>query len=228
MELNEINGVAFKTQSGDDPSGSAGLTETFDNFLMLLTTQLQNQDPLSPLDTNQFTEQLVQFSGVEQSIRTNDKLDDLIALQSGNQMSAAVGYIGKSVKAESSRLSLQDGQATIVYGLAENAATTSIVISDDAGRTLRVLAGETTAGLKELTWDGTDGLGNDQPDGIYNLQVNALDAEGQLISVATGVIGRVTGIELVDNELLLEIGDLLLPLDKVIAVGEDDDQPPAS
>ena len=219
MEVSEFNGVEVlpANQSG---GGGAELAETFDNFLVLLTTQLQYQDPLSPLDATQFTEQLVQFSGVEQAIATNDKLDDLIALQGGNQLSSAVSYIGKNVKADSDLIVLQNGTATLLYGLEGSAASTTINIVNDAGQTVRSLAGNTTPGLHELVWDGLDENGQPLPDGTYGLVVNALDANDGPVSVATGTSGRVTGVETQDGDVFLKLGDLLIPLTRVFAVDE--------
>jgi flagellar basal-body rod modification protein FlgD len=219
MEVSEFNGVEVLPANRSGSSG-AELADTFDNFLVLLTTQLQYQDPLSPLDAIQFTEQLVQFSGVEQAIATNDKLDDLIALQGGSQLSSAVSYIGKGVKADSDLIALQDGTATLIYGLEGNAASTTISIVNSAGQTVRNLAGDTAPGLHELVWDGLDGNGQPLPDGTYGLVVNAVDANNQAVSVATGASGRVTGVETQDGEVYLKLGDLLVPLTRVFAVDE--------
>ncbi|HZZ11369.1 MAG TPA: flagellar hook capping FlgD N-terminal domain-containing protein, partial [Paraburkholderia sp.] len=78
-------------------TASQQLAGNFDTFLTLLTTQLQNQDPLSPMDSTQFTQQLVAFSGVEQQINTNNNLQSLIALNQSQQAASAVSYIGHSV-----------------------------------------------------------------------------------------------------------------------------------
>jgi len=220
MEISEFNGVQVVPANQSGGTGSTELAETFDNFLVLLTTQLQYQDPLSPMDATQFTEQLVQFSGVEQSIATNDKLDDLIALQGGNQLSSAVSYIGKSVKADSDLIALQGGSATLLYGLEGSAANTSIRIVNEAGQTVRNIAGDTTPGLHELVWDGLDDQGQPLPDGTYGMVVNAVTADNQPVSVATGTSGRVTGVETQDGDVYLKLGDLLVPLSRIFAVDE--------
>ena len=112
-----VNGVPFKEADSSSITNGSSLAETFDTFLTLLTTQLQYQDPLDPMDTNEFTSQLVEFTGVEQAISTNKKLDSLISLQTDMQLNNAVGYIGKTVSADSIMLMLQDGQSTITYDL---------------------------------------------------------------------------------------------------------------
>lgn len=218
MEVSEINGVQVLPPNQSGGFSTNNIADTFDSFLQLLTTQLQYQDPLSPLDSTQFTEQLVQFSGVEQSISTNNKLDQLIALQGGDQLGSAVSYIGKDVKADSDLISLQNGTANLLYGLDANTASTLISIVNEAGQTVRVINGETATGLHELAWDGTDGQGIQQPDGTYAVKVSAVDANDQQVRAAIGTNGRVTGVESQGDEVFLKLGDLLVPLDKVFSV----------
>src|SRR3546814_13851877 len=116
-----VNGMPFKGSDSSSVTSGASLAETFDTFLTLLTTQLQHQDPLNPMDTNEFTSQLVEFTGVEQAISTNQKLDALIGLQADMQLNDAVGYIDKLVGADGIILMLQDGDSTITYDHAPNA-----------------------------------------------------------------------------------------------------------
>ncbi len=222
MLVNEINSVPLPPTGEGGASNTTSLTQTFDDFLVLLITQLQNQDPLSPVEATQFTEQLVQFSGVEQAINTNSKLDELIALQSGNQLNAAVSYIGRDVEADSEMTSLQNGTATILYGLDATAASTTIGIVDESGQLVRTYSGDTSTGLHELVWDGLNDQGIAQPDGVYGILVTARDADNQSVTAATGTRGRVTGVESQGDEVFLKLGDLLVPLTRVFAVDEAD------
>jgi len=100
-------------QAAQTAQQSVSLAEDFTQFLTLLTTQLQNQDPLSPLDSNEFTNQLVQFSQVEQGINTNSKLDDLLSLQLNGAATSALGYVGLDVQYVSAEVSLEQGQSSI-------------------------------------------------------------------------------------------------------------------
>jgi flagellar basal-body rod modification protein FlgD len=218
----EINSASFTGSAGAAVGGSVDLASTFNNFLMLLTTQLQHQDPLSPLDTNQFTEQLVQFTNVEQAIRTNSKLDQLIALQGANQLTGALDYIGKTVEIDSVVLNLSDGAATMTYEMASNADETTIEIIDENGKTVRTLSGETAAGRHELVWDGKDDLGGDLPEGLYGFVVRAVDAEGGGIALRQGTVGRVTAIEVIGGEVALSMGPLQVSLGRVTAIRNDD------
>ena len=219
----EINGVAFKeTNSGGTSAAAGQLAETFDTFILLLTTQLQNQDPLDPMDSAQFTSQLAQFAGVEQSINTNKKLDQLVALQTSNMLNGAVSYVGRTVEVISDQLALKDETATISYGIETNAAKTSISIVTEDGQTVRVINGETDAGRHELVWDGRDALGNPMPDGIYNYNVIAVNGDDETINTISAFTGRVTGVEILDSLVTLNLGELGVPFSSIFAVREDE------
>ncbi len=220
----EINGVAFKdpTTGGGTNAAQSSLAETFDTFLVLLTTQLQNQDPLDPMKSEEFTQQLVQFAGVEQSINTNKKLDRLVQLQTSSQLNSAVSFIGKTVEVVSDQLLLKGGAAKISYGLDRNAAQTIIGIIDQNGRAVRTVQGEIAAGRHEFEWDGRDSNGAQLPDGVYGFSVVATDDDEQTIDTMAASFGRVTGVEVVGNAPRLNIGELGVPFDAVFAVREDE------
>ena len=218
----EINGVAFKEPTGGDTNATQSLAQTFDTFLSLLTTQLQNQDPLDPMKSEEFTQQLVQFTGVEQAINTNKKLDQLIQINSGNQINGLVSFIGNTVEVTSDQLALTDGAATITYDLDSNAANTTVSIVDQTGRTVRTLSAETAAGKHRLVWDGLSASGAQLPDGIYNFSIAAVDADNATVPVVAGTQGRVTGIEVLDDGIHFNLGPLSVPASSVVAVHEAD------
>ncbi len=215
-----VNGVSFVDANNSSLSNGTSLAETFDTFLTLLTTQLQYQDPLDPMDTNEFTSQLVEFTGVEQAIATNDKLEELISLQSSSQLNDAVGYIGKTVSADSIILMLQGGDSTITYSLGANAAQTSVLVIDELGNTVRTLSGETAVGDHEIVWDGKDDNGNTLEDGLYGFLVTAIDADDNPVPLVQGTSGQVTGVKQVDGNVILEIGELELQLNEILAIQE--------
>lgn len=222
----EINGVGFKdpSSSGGTSAASSTLADTFDTFLALLTTQLQNQDPLDPMKSEQFTEQLVQFSGVEQSINTNKKLEQLIELQTAGQLNSAVSYMGKTVEVISDEMMLDSGTSTLSYGLDHNAETTIVTIVDQNGNTVRTVNGETAAGRHEFTWDGLDDDGNLMADGVYGFSVVAVDGDDETVETVAASLGRVTGVEIVDGGLMLNIGEMGVPFDSLFAVREEEPQ----
>jgi len=214
----EINGVGFKDQNKGGTGTASSLTETFDTFLALLTTQLQNQDPLDPLKSEEFTQQLVQFSSVEQSINQNKKLEQLIDLERAGQINGAVSYIGKEVEGVWSKLQLKDGASKITYGLDGTAVKTTINILNENGQIVRTVAGNVATGRHEYVWDGKDNAGNQVPDGVYNFTVTAVGPEDKTVDTVTAAVGKVTGIEIVGGVVTLTFGKLGVPLDKVFAV----------
>ncbi|MEX2008722.1 MAG: flagellar hook assembly protein FlgD [Dongiaceae bacterium] len=215
-----INAVTASSVAAPAPSPFATLTERFDNFLLLLTKQLQYQDPLSPLDTNEFTSQLVQFTGVEQAIATNKKLDQIIDLQSSDQTSAAAALIGTTVQARGDGLWLADGHGEATYELSRNATVTTITILDARGKPVRVASGTTTMGKHTFAWNGKDNDGNALPSGVYRMQVTAVDGAGKTVEAVAATVGRVTGVRIRDGETLLGIGDLEVPLGDVTSIQE--------
>jgi len=207
-------------------ASSASVAKNFDDFLTLLTTQLQHQDPLEPLDANEFTSQLVQFSNVEQAIAQNVRLDSLIALQQANQVIGAASFIGKSVEAVGNVVALKDGRAQMNYVLPEPAASLSISVVNQQGQVVRTIDGESTVGAHEFVWDGLDDQGQAQPEGIYSFRVTATDAEGTAFPVATTITGIVTGVSSENGEITLGLGGIGVPLADVLSIKQSDAPPP--
>jgi len=198
----------------------AGLANNFNTFLTLLTTQLQNQDPLNPLDSGQFTSQLVQFSGVEQAISTNDNLESLLILTQAASTGTAASYIGKTVTFKGDTAPLASGQANWQYDLASQAANSTIVVSDDSGKVVYSQAGETTPGKHDFVWNGTDNAGNALPDGSYTVQVSATDDGGKNVFVDTFVTGAVTGVDVIGLEPFLKLGSTPYRLSDIQTIQE--------
>ncbi|MCZ4280520.1 flagellar hook assembly protein FlgD [Kiloniella laminariae] len=214
-----VNGVTYKnTSDSGSLTGGTSLNSTFDMFLKLLTTQLKNQDPLNPTDNNEFVNQLTQFSQTEAALNTNTKLDSLIALQGNSQLSSALGYVGNVIKADSIVLNLDDSGADIAYALTGNSAKTEIKIIDATGKTVRVLNGSLTAGQHEIHWDGNDESGNPLEKGLYGFAVVATDSDDKVIQTAQGIKGTVTGVQMSNGTVVLNLGEVEIPLENVQAV----------
>ena len=194
------------------------LNADFNQFLTLLTTQLQNQDPLNPMDSTEFTNQLVNFSGVEQQINTNQKLDSLLALQLNTASNVGLGYVGMDVTYTSAEISY-DGSTpgTINYSLASDATTLKVNIYNEAGEIVRSMDGGKASGTgQKVVWDGKDDNGNTLPAGTYGINIAAADANGKAITASTAVTGNVRGIETQNGSLYLLVGDRAVPLTSVI------------
>lgn len=215
----DITSTASAAASQSTKSSSR-LAETFDMFLGLLTAQLKNQDPLDPVDSSQFTEQLVMFSNAEQTIASNKNLETLIDLfQSGNA-SSAVNYLGKTVSAEGDQAVLSNGSAGWQYELDGNSVQTTISIENSAGNTVFTGQGLISEGVHEFDWDGTTNQGVPQPEGLYTITVTATDGNGQIVATSTTIEGVVSGIESLNDGAILSVNGVKIPLDQVLSTKE--------
>lgn len=212
--------IAATTSQAQQASTIAGqdLAENFDNFLMLLVTQLENQDPLEPMDTNEFTSQIVQFASVEQEIATNTNLEQLIGLQRSNQSAAAVGYLGKRIEADGNTTVLKDGYAEWNYGLPENADTVNLLVVDELGNQIFHSQGATDIGAHRFVWNGLDDSGNPVPEGLYTLSITATGSDGNSIASSMTVVGQVDGIETTGDSVVLFVGPIGIPIEDVISI----------
>jgi flagellar basal-body rod modification protein FlgD len=201
-------------------SDRATLTGDLESFLLLLTTQLKNQDPLEPLDSNEFAAQLAQFATVEQAIKTNDNLNNLIGISKAGQTAAAVSYLGKTIEAEGDIAPLIDSKAEYGYTLPSTATSVTLAIANDQGRVVFSTTGETAVGRHSFVWDGVDSQGNELAPGNYRLLIGAVDADGEQISAKTRIVGRVDGADTSGDTINLSIGGVGVALDKVLSVKE--------
>jgi flagellar basal-body rod modification protein FlgD len=204
----------------DDIKASSAATRktiagNFDTFLQLLTTQLQNQNPLDPMDTNQFTQQLVQFTGVEQSLRTNDLLTALISLQSSSATAGAASYLGATITADGSTSTLADGEAGWAFNATKAAAKATFSVVDVSGATVYSETRAAAAGPGTFAWDGRTSEGSYLTSGTYTLKIDATDAAGQTVAVSTEIAGTVDAVDLTSDPPTLRIGSTTVPLDKV-------------
>jgi flagellar basal-body rod modification protein FlgD len=199
------------TSTGLDGSTIAG---NFQTFLTLLTTQLKNQDPLSPLDTNQFTSQLVQFAQVEQQLKSNTQLGTLVSLQQTAQNTAALEFVGQNVDVTGNTAPLTNGSATWQL-TAPKPATATITISSSTGQ--QVFSGNysVSAGTLPFTWDGKDASGLQWPDGNYTISVTAQDANGTPVAVPTQIEAVVDSADLSQTPPVLSVAGQNYTLDKI-------------
>jgi len=209
-------------------AGSTMLASNFETFLSLLTAQLKNQDPLSPVDSNQFTAQLTQMAGVEQQLLTNELLKSMLAAQGGGGLTDAAAFIGRDATAAWPATRFQDGEATWSYELAGNADSVELQVLNGAGQVVwQGEAPESTTGVHDFTWDGETTTGGNAQDGeVYTLKVVAKDAAGGAVDAQVLTRGRITGVEMYDGEIFLTVGASVLPLSSVIALEEAGAAPP--
>lgn len=209
------------SSSSSSSAVSASVQSEYNTFLTILTTELQNQDPTSPLDTNQFTSQLVQFSALEQNLQTNSLLQQLVTSQSQGQVNGALGYLGHTVQATGNTFQL-DGtttdEPTLSYSLASKADTAVMNVVDSTGTTVRQITVDTGAGAHSETFDGKNSTGQDLPAGTYTFQIQATDSTGTAVAATTYETGEVTGIDTTDGVVNLHIGGVTVPASNVVQV----------
>jgi flagellar basal-body rod modification protein FlgD len=217
-----VDAVTTSDAAGRINTGGATLASNFETFLTLLTSQLKNQDPLSPVDSNQFTAQLTQMAGVEQQLLTNDLLTSLLAAQGSGGLAGASNYIGKEATSAWSATKFTDSKATWSYELATNAASARLQVLDASGKVVwEGDAPDKTSGVHDFSWNGVTNTGaNAQEGSVYSLKVVAKDTLNQTVDSQVLIRGRVTGVEMYDGEAYLTVGNSILPLSTVIALEE--------
>lgn len=232
-----IAGTSAATASSALTGSRETIAENFDAFLSLLTTQLKHQNPLEPLDTNQFTEQLIKFTSVEQQLKTNEYLEALVLAgeraegNSNDASTQAVNLIGKTVVAGSSAAELKDGKASWTYTVARNAPSSDITIRNEAGTVVFTQNLSLNQGQGTFEWDGEDAGGLPFPDGQYSITIDARDADENPITVLTQVKGIVESVDLTGDEPILTVNGSRLTLGAILSVtlpdtgdtGETDD-----
>lgn len=197
----------------------ASLASNSQTFLTLLTTQLKNQDPTSPLDTNQFTAQLTQMTGVEQQLLSNQLLQQLVSQSSGAGVTGAVGLIGKQVTASGDTATLTDGSASWQYTLGGSASNVAVQITDSSGNVVYTGAAPSGSGPQSFTWDGRNTAGQQQTNGgTYTLSISASDNSGKQVSVSNAVQGTATAVEQVNGQTMVTVAGVQVPLSAVTAV----------
>jgi flagellar basal-body rod modification protein FlgD len=216
---------AVKSQAGTTPSANSGVTmnttsdagtlaSNFTTFLTLLTTQLKNQNPLEPLDTNQFTSQLVQFAGVEQQMKMNTQMASLISIEQSAQSTAAMAYLGATATVDGSSTKLASGKAKWTF-TADKPATGSISIADSTGNLAYSGTFTLNAGQQNFSWDGKGNNGTQWPDGNYKMTISAKDTSGNAVAVSTTVQGTVDSVDLTSTPPTLSIGGTNFTVDKI-------------
>ena len=197
------------------------LGSNFNDFLSLLTTQLQNQDPTSPMDTNQFTSELVQFTGVQQQVATNSSLTQLISLQQTSQIEQSAGLVGKPVTVAASEITLQNSTGGLTFQ-GSAGQPIGIAVVDAAGKPIVDATLTAQAGTNNWTWNGLDNNGNQVPDGAYRVAVETSTSNGaQPAAVPYDVVGTATGVSSNGTTSQLALGALSVPFNAVVSVGNN-------
>jgi len=200
-------------------SGLSSLANNYTSFLQLLTTQLQNQDPLSPMDTDQFTQQITEMTGVQQQLLSNQLLQQLVSQNQGT-VTNAVDLIGKTATGSGTSAMLENNSATFAYTLPSQAAKVTGTVTNSSGTVIwsGQLAG-TSAGAQSFNWNGDNNSGVEQTNGqTYTLALTATNSAGQAITPNTSITGTVSAVQQVNGQTMVTIGSSQVPLSSVTGV----------
>ena len=215
-----VTSASAASSSTTDTSNVANtqmIAQNFDQFLTLLTTQLKNQDPTSPMDTNQFTSQLVQFASVEQQIKQNDALSTLVTNTNSSNAIGALNFVGHNVTASGATNALKSGSAEWILN-APKAGNANITITDSNGKQVYATNTALTGGTQTFSWNGTSSSGTALPDGQYTIKVQGQAVDQTSIAVTTSIYGKVDGVDLTGTTPQLKLGSLSIPLNTVQSI----------
>jgi flagellar basal-body rod modification protein FlgD len=216
MSIPAVNSTTPGASQSSQAATSLALTS--DNFLKLLTVQLKNQDPTSPLDTNAITQQIASLSQVEQQIATNKNLESLLAAFTATQYNNAVNYIGKMIEAPGDAGALKNGQGLFTYYLGDKADHASITIKDQAGNVVFEGSATTDLGRNEYVWDGKSSSGQTMANGNYTFEITAEDASNGAVPSQTYTSGVVTSVDSINGIVYLSIDNLSVDISKVLSI----------
>ncbi|GAB4237953.1 MAG: flagellar hook capping FlgD N-terminal domain-containing protein [Methyloligellaceae bacterium] len=213
-----INPFSALSSVGQAANDRISIAENFDTFLSLLTTQLQNQNPLDPLDMNQFTQQLVQFTEVEQSVKLNENLEQMVQLTAANTITNAVGYIGKQVTTSGATAQLRGGTAAWTVTLEADSPSTVFTVKNSSGVPVYTETKPVSGGSHVFAWDGRTDTGTRAPDGVYTLSVVAQNDNGSTLNATTEASGIIDGVDMSGDEPVLLSGGWEIRLEDITSI----------
>lgn len=222
MAISSMTNIGLQGTNANTASSNAAasLSQNFDSFLTLLTTQLKNQDPTSPMDSDKFTDQLSQFAQVEQGIQTNKNLENLLTMQGQQRQLSALSYVGAQIEAVGDTNWHRAGESLdFKYSISPEVPSAELQIVDQSGKTVYSETVTDVSGVQNFTWNGKDNAGTDQAEGAYTLTIKPLaengetfkDSKGKPATVSIGIVGRVDSVDIGDDDIYLRIGDVSVP-----------------
>ncbi len=214
----QSTGSTAHTTSATGTSGRRELDK--ESFLALLVTQLRYQDPLSPMDNQEFIAQMAQFSALEQMHNLNEKFETSMYLTQSLNNSAAAGLIGRHVRATGDTVRLgESGGVELGYFLSQPANAVTVTVYDSDGEVVRTLVSTAEeTGAHQLDWDGCDLAGERLPAGSYRFEVSAVGPDGESFTPSSLVNGLVDGVTYRDGIAYLLIGGREVSLSEVLEV----------
>jgi len=218
-----IDPTAAASGAGASGTGRTRLADSYETFMNLLTAQIKNQDPLSPMDSTQFTQQLVQMTGVEQQLLTNDLLEKLVT-NTGSGIQTSVSLLGREVRAVHNEAKLTAGKADWSYKLDREASEVTIEVVNSLGKVVQVekTSGDALkAGDQTYSWNGKDRTGAQLPNGdTYTLRITAKDSAGAAVGVTNFIKGVVTGVEQSSGKTFITVNGVQIGWEKVTSIAD--------
>lgn len=218
-----IDPTAAAGAPGVADTGRTRLADSYETFMNLLTAQIKNQDPLSPMDSTQFTQQLVQMTGVEQQLLTNDLLEKLVT-NTGSGIQTSVSLLGREVRAVHNEAKLTAGKADWSYKLDREATDVTIEVVNSLGKVVQVektSGDDLKAGDHTYSWNGKDRTGAQLPNGeTYTLRITAKDSAGATVGVTNFIKGVVTGVEQSSGKTFITVNGVQIGWEKVTSIAE--------
>jgi len=228
IEVIESAATDMTTDTGNSVTNQAILAK--DDFLSLLVTQMKYQDPMNPMDNQEFASQLAQFSTVEQLENIDSNLEQSInintILTQSISNTLATTFIGKDAKGYGDYVLInEDGNAHLSFDLSDSAKDVKITISDSSGNTVRTMTmSDLTAGEHEIDWDMKNDAGETLPDAEYQFTVSATDINGDSVDLEEMMSGYITGIRYVNGAAMMMISNREIPFSMVYEIGENGDE----
>jgi flagellar basal-body rod modification protein FlgD len=212
-----LNNVSTPQTAKSDAARSK-LSSDYNNFLLMLTTQLKNQDPLDPMDSNEFTNQLVQFANVEQSITTNTHLEKLVNSTTNKNLNQAIDFLGKNVEVESSVFELKNGSGGFLYDTDKAYSKVQLIIKDSSGTPVRTISGDKNVGIHNFIFDGKDDNKLSLPNGYYSITALGIDDKNVGTALGTVTKGTVTSVGHDGDTVMVTVNGQAINSDDIIAI----------
>lgn len=208
MAVNSISSNTGVTAQTSASSASGSVDDAQSNFMKLLVAQMQNQDPMNPMDNAQMTSQMAQLNMVSGINQLNTTLSSALSSFQATQTMQASSLIGREVLVPSSTLQLSAGQAKMGVDLAQSADSLKLTVLDSTGQVLRTMdLGASAAGVRQLSWDGATDAGAAAADGSYSFKLEAL-RNGQSVTATALSAAQVGGVSLSNNNVRLSLPGL--------------------
>jgi flagellar basal-body rod modification protein FlgD len=218
--MTTVNTTTSTTADTKTTVASSKLNADFDMFLKLLTAQMQNQDPLDPMDTAQYTQQLVQYSQVEQSIEQTSTLKSMLAAFGTQNLMQASSLVGAQVETSSATSGLSAATpAQWTWSATRDVTSMTATIKDEKGKIIDTLPIDATGASGAFTWDGTTSAGKKVDPGLYTLELAGVDASGTKVATTAHAFGKVSDVELENGTVKLTINGLTVATSDLLRIG---------